>query len=61
MTDETKQTVQMKWQERDRPSWPGNEPPWHDCRVGEDGKPETVWLQCEYRNVPADTKSERNR
>lgn len=56
-TEDTKET--MKWQFRNRPEWPGQEPPWSDCLMGKDGKPDTVWLQCEYRRVTVSTKSDR--
>lgn len=48
-----------KWQERDRPQWPGQQPPWRDCLMNSEGEPDTVWLQCEYRLVDESTKSER--
>jgi hypothetical protein len=45
----------MKWQERDRPQFPGHEPKWEDSFVlqGEDEPAAGFWLQCEYRQVPA--------
>ena len=52
-----KRTDGQKWQCRNRPEFPGNQPPWEDCLMNKEGEPDTVWLQCEYRLVPEDTKS----
>lgn len=59
MQNELKDGEDFKWQSRNRPEWPGNEPPWSDeyKSVNTDQPYLGVYLQCEYRKVPLNTPS----